>query len=76
VDTNYAMLVDELEITIDHDIKKGRKPLCIVAALGTTGSTAIDPIEKIGQISGKYKIWFHIDATFTKTIIVHRLCQR
>jgi len=63
-------LIDELEITIDHDIKKGCKPLCIVAALGTTGSTAIDPIEKIGQISDKYKIWFHIDAAYAGTALL------
>jgi len=70
VDDNYAMLVDELKITIDHDIKKGHKPLCIVAALGTTGSTAIDPIKKIGQIASKYKIWFHVDAAYAGTALL------
>jgi len=61
VDENFSMRTDILEDTIKKDIYNGYHPLCIVGALGTTGSTAIDPLEDIGYIAKKYNIWYHID---------------
>ncbi|MEL6822198.1 MAG: pyridoxal-dependent decarboxylase, partial [Calditrichota bacterium] len=45
----------------------GLIPLCVVAACGTTGSTAIDPLEPIGEICKKEKVWFHVDAAYAGT---------
>ncbi|MEN8153688.1 MAG: pyridoxal-dependent decarboxylase [Acidobacteriota bacterium] len=70
VDENYAMDPEKLEKTIKNDINKGFTPLIVIAAFGTTGSTAVDPVKNIGEISEKYNLWFHIDAAYAGTALI------
>lgn len=70
VDQTYAMLHGRLHNQIDDDIEKGYIPLAVVAALGTTGSTAIDPLKKIADITSKYGIWLHVDAAYAGTALL------
>lgn len=70
VDKNFAMNPQALEEEIKRDLKKGFTPLAVVAAIGTTGSTAIDPLKSIGQICQKYKLWLHIDAAYAGTALL------
>ncbi len=70
VDAAYAMRSDALEAAIKHDIKTGFTPLVVVAALGTTGSTAIDPLEEIGKICHRHKLWLHVDAAFAGSALL------
>jgi len=70
VDENYAMIPEKLEKSIENDTKRGYTPLCVVATLGTTGSTAIDPLKQIGKICKKFNIWLHVDAAFAGTALV------
>ena len=53
-----------LQEQIEKDIEEGYHPLCIVAALGTTGTMAMDPLEAIGRIAEKHGIWLHVDAAY------------
>ncbi len=70
VDENFAMRADLLEDAIRQDRSSGFVPLCIVSALGTTGSTAIDPLHAIGEIARRNHVWLHIDAAFAGTALV------
>ncbi|MBK6962433.1 MAG: aminotransferase class V-fold PLP-dependent enzyme [Bacteroidales bacterium] len=70
VDQNFALLPDELNEAIERDLAAGLIPVCVVATIGTTGSTAVDPIQKTGEICRKHNIWFHIDAAFAGTALV------
>lgn len=70
VDDAFAMDVSALEETIQRDLSSGYQPCCIVATLGTTGSTAVDPLKKAGEISRKYGLWLHVDAAFAGTALV------
>jgi aromatic-L-amino-acid decarboxylase len=61
---------EELEKIIAIDIKNGFRPLCVIAAIGTTGSVAVDPLEAIGKICKKYGLWLHVDAAYAGTALL------
>jgi aromatic-L-amino-acid decarboxylase len=62
VDSNYAMLPDALERAVAEDLRRGRTPFFVVATLGTTSSTAVDPLRGIGEVCARYGLWLHADA--------------
>ncbi len=70
VDEAFAMIPSALEKAIQDDLAAGFTPLCVVTAIGTTSSTAIDPIDAIGDICLKYKVWHHIDAAYAGTALL------
>jgi len=70
VDKNNALIPEELEKQIVDDSGGGLLPLAVVATIGTTGSTAIDPLEKIGKTCKRYGLWLHLDAAYAGTALV------
>ncbi|MBV6644075.1 MAG: aspartate aminotransferase family protein [Cyclobacteriaceae bacterium] len=66
VETNDQLAMDssKLESRIQEDLENNLIPCCVIGTIGTTGTLAIDPIEEIGNIAQKYKLWFHIDAAY------------
>ncbi len=70
VDENFAADPALLEAAIKKDLAEGKKPLIVVAGIGTTGSTAVDPLDKIGEICKKYNIWLHVDAAYAGTAML------
>ena len=49
LDDAYAMRADALEAAVLADIGAGRIPCAVVATTGSTGTTALDPIDKIAD---------------------------
>lgn len=70
VDQDLAIIPSALESAIKSDIENGFIPCAVVAAVGTTGTLAIDPINAIGDICQKYDIWLHIDAAYAGTVLM------
>ncbi len=70
VDEQLRMKPDALNKAISKDIKEGLIPTCVVSALGTTGTVAIDPIDKISDICCKYNIWHHVDAAYAGSAMI------
>lgn len=67
---DFSINYFELDKQIEIDLEAGFKPLAIVAALGTTGSTAIDNLFEVGKIANKYNIWLHVDAAFAGSALI------
>lgn len=67
---DFSMNTEALALAIEKDIQTGKRPLCVVATIGTTSSTAFDNVEKIAQITQKYRIWLHIDAAYAGTAML------
>jgi aromatic-L-amino-acid decarboxylase len=63
-DEKYRMDIIELEATLKNDLAHGIKPVCVIATIGTTSTTSIDPVEEIAALCKKYKIWLHVDAAY------------
>lgn len=59
-----------LKNAISGDISKGHVPCCVVATLGTTGTTAVDPVREIGEICREHGIWLHVDAAMGGTALI------
>ena len=70
VDDNFAMIPEKLAEAIQEDLNNGLTPLAVIATLGTTGSTAIDPLKEIGEICRRHDIWLHVDAAFGGTALI------
>ncbi len=64
VDAEYAMRPELLDQAIRNDRASGCRPACVVATVGTTSSTAIDPLPAIAAICRRYGVWLHVDAAY------------
>ncbi|MEA1886188.1 MAG: pyridoxal-dependent decarboxylase [Bacteroidota bacterium] len=53
-----------LEETIRQDKQAGLMPACIVGIAGTTNNGAIDPLKELGNIAGKYNMWYMVDGAY------------
>jgi len=70
VKDDFSMDPALLQKAIEEDREKGFIPCCIVATIGTTGTTAIDPLRAIGEICSKNDIWLHVDAAMAGTALI------
>jgi aromatic-L-amino-acid decarboxylase len=62
VDQKYAMRPEALERAIQADQAAGHTPFFVCATVGTTSSTALDPVRPIGEICRRHDLWLHVDA--------------
>ena len=70
VDQDFSMDPVKLRKAINMDIKNGKTPAFICATIGTTSSTAIDPLEEIGKICDEFGIWLHVDAAMAGSVSI------
>ena len=64
VDADFAMVPEALATLMAEDIAAGLTPLIVTATMGTTSSTACDPLRAIGEIAQRHGAWYHIDAAY------------
>jgi aromatic-L-amino-acid decarboxylase len=63
-DTEFRMDVKALEAAIEEDVSRGVLPAAVVATVGTTSTTSVDPVREIAVVCERYGCWLHIDAAY------------
>jgi aromatic-L-amino-acid decarboxylase len=64
VDRDRAMDPDALRAAIVEDRAAGWLPSAVVATIGTTSTTAIDPVAAIADVCAADGLWLHVDAAY------------
>ena len=63
-DAEFRMDAGALATAIAEDRAAGYQPFCVVATVGTTSTTSIDPVPQIADLCEREKLWLHVDAAY------------
>jgi aromatic-L-amino-acid/L-tryptophan decarboxylase len=64
VDGDLAMRPQSLKVRLERDIARGYRPVLVCATVGTTSTTAVDPLAELGPICRDAGVWLHVDAAY------------
>ena len=64
VNGRYEMDAALLERAIAADRAAGVQPIAIVATVGTTSSTSVDPVAAIADVAEREGLWLHVDSAY------------
>ncbi len=74
-DAAHALRLDLLEAAIAEDRAAGRRPCALVAAVGTTATTALDPLAGMAAVAGRHGLWLHVDAAMAGSAMILPECR-
>lgn len=63
-DERFQMRPAALASAVAEDRAAGHMPLAVVATIGTTSSTSVDPVSAIADIAAREDLWLHVDAAY------------
>ena len=69
VDNEGKMNTEELNQTIEKDIKNGLCPTMVYATAGTTVLGVFDSVLEISEICIKHNVWLHVDGAYCGSVI-------
>src|SRR3954464_4783123 len=64
VDADLTMRPGALKARLERDVARGYTPVLVCATVGTTSTTAIDPLAELGPICRDHGVWLHVDAAY------------
>jgi aromatic-L-amino-acid decarboxylase len=70
VDDAFALRPDALADAVATDVAAGLVPAFVCSAVGTTATTAIDPVRTIGELARAHGMWHHVDAAYAGAAMV------
>ncbi|GAA3983962.1 pyridoxal-dependent decarboxylase [Actinomadura viridis] len=59
-----AMDPAHLDALLSEDRAAGMLPVMVCATVGTTSTTAVDPVAAIGEVCRRHGVWLHVDAAY------------
>src|SRR5438128_11407774 len=63
-DADFRMNPRALAEAIEEDKRNGILPFCVVATVGTTSTSSIDPVPAIVGVCEGHPMWLHVDAAY------------
>lgn len=70
VDGDQAMSAPALARAVEDDIAAGLVPCFVGSAIGTTGTTGVDPLQAISEVAAAHGMWHHVDAAYAGTAMI------
>ncbi|KAL1363391.1 hypothetical protein HN51_011606 [Arachis hypogaea] len=61
---SFSLLPQSLLKTIQKDLHNGLVPCYLCVTVGTTSTTAIDPVGALCHVAKNYGMWIHVDAAY------------
>ncbi len=74
-DAQFALRAEALAAAITADLAAGLQPCAIVATVGTTATTAIDPVAECALLARKHGLWLHVDAALAGSAMILPECR-
>ncbi len=74
-DAAHALRLDLLERALEEDVARGLRPCALVAASGTTCTTALDPVAAMADLAQRYGTWLHVDAALAGSAMILPECR-
>ena len=69
-DDDFSLRLDALVDAIEADRQVGLVPAFVCSAVGTTGTTAVDPVRRVGEIAEFEHMWHHVDAAYAGSAMI------
>jgi len=63
-DEAFRLRPDALRAAIVDDLEAGILPIGVVATLGTTSTTSVDPVREMAVLAREFNLWLHVDAAY------------
>ncbi len=63
-DTQFRMRTDALCAAIAEDRRTGLTPFMVVSTAGTTNTGAVDPLDRVADVSAEENVWHHVDGAY------------
>jgi aromatic-L-amino-acid decarboxylase len=64
----FEMIPSALAEAVTADRTAGLRPIAVVATLGTTSSTSVDPVGAIADIAEREALWLHVDSAYAGVV--------
>jgi len=69
-DREFAARPDALAAAVAEDRRAGLAPAFVCSAVGTTGTTGVDPVRRFGEIARAGQMWHHVDAAYAGSAMI------
>ena len=70
VDSDFSARPESLAAAIAEDRSAGLTPAAVVSTVGTTGTTAVDPVRRLGETARAEGMWHHVDAAYAGSAMI------